>query len=368
MTVTGEHAYAAERMGAVRAVSQSSEDAGGRAQPFSRSEPSFWPGRPTLVTGGTGFLGRWLSRALVERGATVFCLARDEGAKSGPVIAGSFRGKDDSVRFVRGDVRDPECIERVLSQHGIDTVFHLAAQAIVGVANREPLETLETNVAGTWRLLEACRRAKTVKHIVFASSDRAYGDQPHLPYHEKLALDGVNPYEVSKSCSDLVARSYASTYGLPIVITRCANLFGGGDLNFNRIIPGTVRNILQGARPVIRSDGRFIRDYLYIEDAVSAYLMLAEQLASRQELVGEAFNFSNEMRISVLDLVRQVVRKMGSGLEPIILNETAHEVREAYLSSEKAREFFGWHPSFSQDEALGRTIDWYRSFLPTGEA
>jgi CDP-glucose 4,6-dehydratase len=201
-----------------------------------------------------------------------------------------------------------------------------------------------------------------VKRIVIASSDRVYGDQPNLPYHEKLALEGVNPYEVSKSCADLIVRSYASTYGLPIVITRFANLFGGGDLNFNRIIPGTVRHILEGTRPVIRSDGQFVRDYLYVEDAVTANLMLAEQLASRQELAGQAFNFSNEVRISVLELVRDVVKKMESRLEPVVLNETVHEVREAYLSSRKAREFFGWQPSFSHDEGLGRTIDWYRTF------
>jgi CDP-glucose 4,6-dehydratase len=340
------------------------EERRGQVEATSRSETSFWRDRPTLITGGTGFLGRWLSRALVELGANVTCLAREVGAQSG-VARGT---SSERMRMIRGDVRDPQCIEKILSGYGIDTIFHLAAQAIVGAANRDPLETLETNVAGTWRMLEACRRTKTIKHIVFASSDRAYGNQPNLPYHEKLALDGVNPYEVSKSCSDLIARSYASTYGLPIVITRCSNLFGGGDLNFNRIIPGTVRHVLQGTRPVIRSDGRFVRDYLYVEDAVSAYVMLAEQLASRQDLVGQAFNFSNEMRISVLDLVREVVRKMDSRLEPIILNETVHEVREAYLSSRKAREFFGWEPCFSQDEALGRTIDWYRTHLPAGQA
>jgi CDP-glucose 4,6-dehydratase len=299
-----------------------------------------------------------LSRALAERGADVTCLAREAGAGA---ESGGVRSID-RLRIVRGDVRDPQCIGTVLSQYGIETIFHLAAQAIVGVANREPLETLETNVGGTWRLLEACRQTKTVKHIIFASSDRAYGNQAQLPYHEKLALDGVNPYEVSKSCSDLVARSYASTYGLPIVITRCANLFGGGDLNFNRIIPGTVRHVLEGTRPVIRSDGRFVRDYLYVEDAVAAYVMLVEQLDSRPDLIGHAFNFSNETRVSVLDLVR-----MGSQLEPLILNETANEVREAYLSARKAREFFGWRPSFSQSEALDRTIDWYRSFLMRGQ-
>jgi CDP-glucose 4,6-dehydratase len=348
----------------VRAMGQLADDVGGYIQPESRAELPFWRDRPTLITGGTGFLGRWLSRALAQMGANVICLSREAGAQPDT----GLNGLSERVRMIRGDVRDSQCIEKILSQYGVDTIFHLAAQAIVGVANREPLETLETNVAGTWRLLEACRRTKTIKHIVFASSDRAYGDQPNLPYHEKLALDGVNPYEVSKSCSDLVARSYASTYGLPIVITRCANLFGGGDLNFNRIIPGTVRHILQGRRPVIRSDGRFVRDYLYVEDAVSAYVMLAEQLSRRDELVGQAFNFSNEVRISVLDLVRQVANKMGSRLEPLILNETVHEVRDAYLSSEKAREFFGWRPFFSQDEALRRTIDWYGEFLKTADA
>ena len=200
--------------------------------------------------------------------------------------------------MIRGDVRDRECLERILAEHEIDTVFHLAAQAIVSIANRSPIETFETNISGTWRLLEACRRTPTVKQIVVASSDKAYGDQQNLPYHEKMPLAGVHPYDVSKSCADLLASSYASTYEMPVAITRCANLFGGGDLNFNRIVPGTIRHVVRGERPVIRSDGSFIRDYLYVEDAVSAYLALAERLAVDRALAGQAFNLSDELRTS----------------------------------------------------------------------
>ena len=323
---------------------------------------SFWRDRSTFVTGGTGFLGTAVVRQLVASGAQVVCLVRAERPESELARMGS------RVRVVRGDVRDGECVERVLSEYEIDTVFHLAAQAIVGVANRNPVETFETNVAGTWRVLEACRRVPTVKQILLASSDKAYGDQPNLPFHEEMPPAGRHPYDVSKSCADLIAVSYAHSYGLPVAITRCANLFGGGDLNFNRIIPGTIRHVLNGEQPVIRSDGRFVRDYLYVEDGAAAYLLLAEQLAGRRELVGQAFNFSNEVRITALQLVRDVLRIMGSPLEPAIANQTVNEIRESYLSSRKAHEILGWQPLFSHEQALARTVDWYRAFLSDGSA
>ncbi|GFP37551.1 CDP-glucose 4,6-dehydratase, partial [Candidatus Hakubella thermalkaliphila] len=264
---------------------------------------------------------------------------------------------------VRGDVRDQALLERTLGEYEVDTVIHLAAQTIVGIANRNPISTFETNIQGTWVLLEACRRSPSVKQIVIASSDKAYGAQEVLPYDEATSLQGQHPYDVSKSCADLVAQTYAKTYGLPVCITRCGNFYGGGDLNWNRIIPGTIRSVLRGQRPVIRSDGSYVRDYFYVEDAAAAYTLLAETLAARQELRGEAFNFSNELPITVLDLVRKILKLMNSDLEPDIRNEAIHEIKYQYLSARKAREVLSWKPMFSLDDGLVRTIQWYQSFF-----
>jgi CDP-glucose 4,6-dehydratase len=319
----------------------------------------FWLDRPTFVTGATGLVGSWLVRELVHAKAEVVCLVRDWVPESELVQSGTLA----SVRVVRGDVRDQELIVRTLNEYEIDTVFHLAAQTVVGVANRDPVSTFETNIRGTWQVLEACRRISTVKHVVIASSDKAYGDQPQLPYDEDTPLRGRHPYDVSKSCADLVARSYALTYGVPVVITRCGNFFGGGDLNWNRIVPGTIRAILRGTRPVIRSDGNFLRDYLYVEDAAAAYMLLAERLAGNTLLRGEAFNFSLEVRFTVLELVAMILNLTGSDLRPEVRNETLSEIRAQSLSSEKARRVLGWRPSFTMEEGLRRTIAWYRDFL-----
>ena len=267
------------------------------------------------------------------------------------------------VRLVRGDVRDQALIERVLGEYEVDAVFHLAAQTIVGVANRNPVSTFESNIQGTWAVLEACRRSPTVKEIVLASSDKAYGDHEVLPYDETAALQGAHPYDVSKSCADLVAHSYAVTYGLPVAITRCGNFYGGGDLNWNRIVPGTIRSVLRGERPVIRSDGTLIRDYFYVEDGSAAYLALAEAIAARPDLRGEAFNFSNEVQVSVLDLARRILRAMDSSLEPDVRDEAKHEIRHQYLSAAKARRMLAWSPRFTLDSGLERTIAWYREFF-----
>jgi CDP-glucose 4,6-dehydratase len=319
----------------------------------------FWGDRPALVTGGTGLLGGWLVRWLVERRADVVCLVRDWVPQSEIARTGLL----DQVKVVRGDVQDQALLERVLGEYEIDTVFHLAAQTIVGIANRNPISTFETNIAGTWSLLEACRRTPTVKQVVLASSDKAYGDCDSLPYNEETPLRGRHPYDVSKSCSDLIAQSYSATYGLPVAITRCGNFYGGGDLNWNRIVPGTIRSVLRGERPVIRSDGKYVRDYFYVEDGVLAYVLLAEQLAANPGLKGHAFNFSNEIQITVADLVGSILSMMGSDLTPDIRNEASNEIRAQYLDSTKARTMLNWQPLFTLEQGLERTISWYDNFF-----
>jgi CDP-glucose 4,6-dehydratase len=319
---------------------------------------AFWQDRPTFVTGATGLLGGWLVRSLVESGADVICLVRDW-------VPQSLLIRDrliDKVKLVRGEVRDQALLERILGEYEIDTVFHLAAQTIVGIANRNPASTFETNVAGTWELLEACRRSPLVKQIVTASSDKAYGNHSELPYSEETALNGQHPYDVSKSCADLIAQSYAVTYGLPVVITRCGNFYGGGDLNWNRLVPGTIRSIIRGQRPIIRSDGSYIRDYFYVEDGAAAYMLLTEKLAGNQELRGEAFNFSNETQVSVSELADKIIRLMGSDLKPNVLNQATNEIRNQYLSAAKAHKVLNWRPLFTLDEGLEQTINWYKGF------
>lgn len=324
----------------------------------------FWRDRPAFVTGGTGLVGAWLVRRLVDAGADVVCLVRDWVPQS-ELHAGDLL---DRVRVVRGDVRDQALLERILGEYEVDTVIHLAAQTIVGIANRNPVSTLETNVAGTWALLEACRRSPAVKQIVIASSDKAYGDQPELPYNEDTPLEGRHPYDVSKSCADLISHMYAKTFELPVTITRCGNFYGGGDLNWNRIVPGTIRSVLRGERPVIRSDGQFVRDYFYVEDGAAAYMLLAEKMAGNPSIRGRAFNFSNETQVTVSQLVDRILTLMGSHLRPEIRNEASNEIRHQYLSAERARRELGWAPLFSLDEGLARTVEWYRAFFASRAA
>jgi len=320
---------------------------------------AFWLDRPTFVTGGTGLVGSWLVKRLLAAGADVVCLVRDWVPQSEMVRAGYI----EKVKVVRGDIRDRDMLERTLGEFEIDTVIHLAAQTIVTIANRNPVSTFETNIAGTWNVLEAARRSPKVKQVVMASSDKAYGDQEILPYDEKTPLQGQHPYDVSKSAADLIAYTYAKSFDLPVAITRCGNFYGGGDLNWYRIIPGTIRSILRGQRPIIRSDGEYIRDYFYVEDGAAAYMLLAEQLAARRELKGEAFNFSNEIQVSVREIVDHVLELMNSDLKPEILNETSNEIRHQYLSAEKARRVLNWKPLFNLDDALALTINWYKDFF-----
>lgn len=321
---------------------------------------SFWKNRTVLVTGATGLLGSRLTRDLVMDEADVVCLIRDWVPQSELCLSGSL----EQTRVVRGCVEDQALLERVLGEYEIETVFHLAAQTIVGIANRNPVSTFETNIQGTWALLEACRRSPRVEQIVLASSDKAYGDQENLPYQEDAPLQGRHPYDVSKSCADLIAQTYAHTYGTPVTITRCGNLFGPGDLNWNRIVPGTIRSILEGVAPVIRSDGEFVRDYFHVEDASNAYRQLAVNMADRPQAInGHAFNFSYERPISVKALVDILLKQMESDLRPEILNQASNEIRNQFLSSQKAREVLNWTPERNFEEALRSTIDWYRSFL-----
>jgi CDP-glucose 4,6-dehydratase len=320
---------------------------------------NFWDNRPTLVTGATGLLGSWLVKRLLSLGADVVCVIRDSVPQSELIRSRSI----DRVKVVRGDVCDRMFLERVLGEYEIDTVMHLAAQTIVGIANRHPISTFETNIAGTWQMLEACRHSPSVKQIVMASSDKAYGDCDTLPYLETTPLQGLHPYDVSKSCADLIAQAYGHTYNLPVAITRCGNFYGGGDLNWNRIIPGTIRSILQGEAPVIRSNGSYIRDYIYVEDGAAAYTLLAEQLANNSSLYGQAFNFSNETQVTVLDLVTQIVEIMGEGLDPIVQNQANNEIQHQFLDATKAKSVLGWTPNFTLDRGLERTIVWYENFL-----
>ena len=319
----------------------------------------FWRDRPTLVTGATGLVGGWLVKALVAAGADVVCLVRDWIPDCELVRSGHL----DKVKIVRGDVVDQSRLERALGEYEIDTVIHLAAQTIVGIANRNPVSTFEANIQGTWSLLEACRRSPKVKQIVIASSDKAYGDQDILPYDETTPLQGTHPYDVSKSCADLISYTYANSYDLPVTITRCGNFYGGGDLNWNRIVPGTVRSVLRGQAPVIRSDGSFIRDYFYVEDGAAAYMLLAEAMAKNPDLKGEAFNFSNEIQVTVLELTHKILELMGSELEPDVRNEASNEIKHQYLSAAKARRMLDWEPLYTLDGALKQTIDWYTKFL-----
>ncbi len=323
---------------------------------------SFWRERPVLVTGCTGLLGSWLTAGLLEAGADVVGLIRDDVPQSQLARSGALA----RIRVARGDVSDYATVERVINEYEVEAVFHLAAQTIVGIANRAPLSTFETNIKGTWVTLEAARRSPTVKRIVVASSDKAYGAQPVLPYTEDMPLHGLHPYDASKSAADLIAQTYAHTYRLPIAITRCANLYGGGDLNWNRIVPGTIRSALQGERPIIRSDGSPLRDYLYVKDAVRAYMLLAVAL-DRPDVRGQAFNCSADAPLSVLEITRLVLAlSPNPHLEPVVLNEAKNEIQDQYLDGGKLRRAIGWSPQWTTEAALRETFAWYADYLAHG--
>ena len=321
---------------------------------------SFWKERSVFVTGGTGLLGSWLIHELLRKGASVTCLIRDWVPRSGLVSSGLMS----MIQAVRGELEDYSLLLRAINEYEIDTVFHLGAQTIVGTATRSALSTFESNVRGTWNLLEAAKTcSQTVQRVIVASSDKAYGSHTQLPYTEETPLQGRFPYDVSKSCADLISLSYFHTYGTPVAVTRCGNLFGGGDLNFNRLIPGTIRSALREQSPIIRSDGTFIREYFYVKDAVKAYLMLAEKLPDERYL-GQAFNFGNETPLSVSDVVSNILEVMDkTNLVPTVLNGATNEIRAQHLDCAKASKLLGWRPKYTLEEGLLETASWYRAWL-----
>ena len=321
---------------------------------------SDWHDRRVFVTGATGLVGSWLTRALVERGAYVVALIRDWDPQSELIRSGTVT----RVNVVSGALEEYATLDRAINEHEIDTVFHLGAQTIVGTALRSPLLTFEANVRGTYNLLEACRaHGQIVRQVVVASSDKAYGDADTLPYTEDMPLHGRHPYDVSKSCADLIALTYAHSYGLAVAVARCGNIYGGGDLNWSRIVPGTIRSLLHGQRPILRSDGTFTRDYVYVLDVVEAYLLLARR-AGEDGVRGEGFNFSPERPVSVLEITRKLRELLGrTDLEPEILDRARAEIRDQYLDAGKAHARLGWSPRYTLDQGLAETIDWYRRFL-----
>lgn len=325
-----------------------------------------WKHKNVFVTGCTGLLGSWLTKYLIDEEANVVGLVRDIVPKS--ILwseRGEFEGISKKLTVVFGKLEDLDKLERIINEYEIDVVFHVGAQTIVKIANQYPISTFQSNIVGTYNILEACRRVDLPEAIIVASSDKAYGDQEKLPYDENTPLEGQHPYDVSKSCADLIASTYHNTYDLPVCITRCGNFYGGGDLNFNRIVPGTIRSVISNERPIIRSDGTNIRDYFYIKDAALAYMHLAEKMIeSNGKLNGEAFNFSNELQITVAELMQNLLNVMGrQDLEPLVLNQADNEIKHQYLSAEKARNLLNWSPKYSLDEALAETVKWYEEFF-----
>lgn len=321
---------------------------------------SFWKNRHAFVTGASGFVGAHVTRLLVEQGANVVCLQRDAVRESALDLFDLRR----RVTVVNGQLEDQSLLERILNEYETEAVFHLAAQAIVGVANRSPISTFETNIRGTYLLLEACRRTPTIRRVVVASSDKAYGSHADLPYTEEHDLRGLFPYDASKACTDIIARSFAHSYDLPVAVSRFANIYGPGDLNLSRIVPGTFLSLLQGESPLIRSDGTPVREFVYVDDVAKGYLLLAERIA---EVRGEAFNFGADAPICILDFVNLMIQVAGfeGRIEPTILlrDKIPGEIDAQYLSAAKATTRLGWHEEVTLAEGLRRTWEWYRHYL-----
>lgn len=322
----------------------------------------FWNHKNVLVTGATGLVGSWLVRSLAEAGARVVVLVRDADPQSELIRSQTIL----QTTVVNGGLEDFPTILRAINENEVDTVFHLGAQTIVGNALRSPLQTFESNIRGSYNLLEACRQLHPlVKRIVVASSDKAYGTSAHLPYTEETPLNGRHPYDVSKSCTDLIAMTYAQTYHLPVVIARCGNIYGGGDLNWSRIIPGTIRSLLLAQQPIIRSNGLFVREYIYVQDAINAYLTLAQAL-DNDSIRGHGFNFGSDHPYTVREIVDAIMANMGQhDLEPQYLNQATAEIESQTLCFRKAKSMLGWEPQYSLQEGLTETIKWYESYIAT---
>jgi CDP-glucose 4,6-dehydratase len=329
-----------------------------------KTQHALWKGRRVFVTGATGVVGRNLVSRLVGYGTEVVALVRDWVPRDR--FLGTWFDGNPEVTLVRGGLDDYDLLMRTLAEYETEFIFHLGAQTIVGVGNRSPRTTFQANIEGTWNLLEAARvlnvYSADIQSICVASSDKAYGSSNVPPYHENMPLHGVHPYDVSKSCTDLIAQSYGKTYDLPVSIARMGNIYGPGDLNFNRIIPGTIRSVIQGKSPEIRSDGTPVREYFYVEDAVDAYLTMAEQ-SRVKSCPGEAYNFSSGEKYSALAVVRLIIGMMDSDLTPVLRNTSRHEIQDQYLSIEKAAHVLGWRPNFSLKEGLSETIAWYKTVI-----
>jgi CDP-glucose 4,6-dehydratase len=329
------------------------------AVPVVQQEPRFWDGRSVFVTGCSGFLGGWLARALLDHGARVSGLVRGAAAAR-PLYAD---GLADRVSTVTGSIGDLTLLCDALAEHDVEVVFHLAAQAITSAARRDPIGTLDTNIRGTWNVLEASRRSGSVKAFVLASSVKVYGAQPSLPFSEDAPLNGCQPYDASKIGAELISSTYHRAYELPVVITRCGNLYGGGDLHWDRIVPGTIRAASEGRRPVVRGGGTPLRDYLYVEDAIDAFLRLA-QVAREPAIAGQAFNIGTGASSSELEMTEQILRAMDrEDLKPEVLPASPHAIIHQSLATDKLRAATGWTATRELEDGLARTVAWYRDYL-----
>ncbi|MGP7819360.1 NAD-dependent epimerase/dehydratase family protein [Niallia sp. 01092] len=315
----------------------------------------FWKNKNVLITGSTGFVGRYLLKELVQLNANITALVRN------PTSPFCLNPSFQKVNFLQGDLEDLDSIKCAIAEHNIDTVFHMAAQAVTGEAILNPLSTFETNIRGTWNMLDACRQ-HSVKRVIITSSEKAYGESLLLPLEESFSLNGRKPYDVSKSCADLIAHTYYETYQLPVCIIRCGNLYGGGDVNFSRIIPGTIRSILHNEAPIIRGDGTQIHDFFYVKDAVHAHLLVAEKM-EEYKLAGEAFNFGNENALTVLEVVQRIIAIMNSNLKPVILKQNSKKIAGHYLSAKKAKEVLTWQPVYSFEKGIEKTVQWYKEYF-----
>lgn len=315
---------------------------------------NFWKNKKVFITGYEGFLGSWLSKALINEGARVIGLDRVyQRPKS------ILKGLRASIICIKGDVSDLALVKKIINKYKPPVIFHLAAEAIVGKANKNPVKTFKSNIQGTWNILESCRDGNFIKGLIIASSDKAYGSHKNLPLTEDMPLQGIYPYDVSKSCADRLAIAYYHTYKVPVCVTRCGNVYGPGDLNFSRIVPDAVQSILRKKKFIIRSDGKFTRDYVYVEDIVRGYILLAEKMEGLK-LYGQTFNFSNEKPITVLSLFKKIVQAFGKKVpKPEILNKAKYEIRHQYLSAKKAKSILGWKPECTLERGLKKTIDWY---------